>query len=63
MSVFTSFAHYFCLKNGLGSGIVVGDMPIPGQLARFDNHEKWFLITCLGDNLLSNIVICLVISI
>ena len=42
---------------------MVEDIPIPGQLAVFDNCDKWFMTTCVSGSLLSNIVICLVIPI
>ena len=38
-------------------------MPIPGKLVTFDNCEKWFMTTCIGGDMLSNIVVCLVSSI
>ena len=50
------------MDNDLEQEVVPGDMLEPGELAAFDDCQQRILLACVGGDLLSDIVICLVPS-
>ena len=53
----------FCRLRQTSMMCVPGDMPEPGELAALDDCQQRFQLACVGGDLLSGIVVCLVLPV